>query len=183
MILRQATRQSLVILDELGRGTSTFDGNAIAYAVTKHLTTAVKARTLFATHYHTLTEDFEADPGVALGHMSCLVDEDASSAGAAGAKVTFLYTFAPGACPKSYGLNSAWTRAARAHVAAPRAGAHATHALPHSFPPLQSRRSRGCPRASSAARRRRARPSSRRAAPPRAARERGCARCERSENL
>jgi DNA mismatch repair protein MSH6 len=52
-----------------GRGTSTFDGNAIAYAVTKHLTTAIGCRTLFATHYHTLCDDFASDPHVALGHM------------------------------------------------------------------------------------------------------------------
>ena len=68
-ILRHATKDSLVILDELGRGTSTFDGNAIAYAVTKHLTTAISCRALFATHYHTLCEDFAEDPKVALGHM------------------------------------------------------------------------------------------------------------------
>jgi DNA mismatch repair protein MSH6 len=106
VILRQATRQSLVILDELGRGTSTFDGNAIAFAVTQYLTSSIRARTLFATHYHALTDDFAGSADVALGHMSCLVEEDAA-AGAAGAKVTFLYTYAPGACPKSYGLNIA----------------------------------------------------------------------------
>lgn len=89
-----------------GRGTSTFDGNAIAYAVTQHLTTEIKCRTLFATHYHTLCEDFATSSTVALGHMDCLVEEDADK-GAAGAKVTFLYTLAPGACPKSYGLNIA----------------------------------------------------------------------------
>jgi DNA mismatch repair ATPase MutS len=121
-ILNQATRHSLVILDELGRGTSTFDGNAIAYAVTSHLVEAVGCRTLFATHYHTLTEDFERHPGVGLGHMDCMVEEEAAaeapgdsssgSAGAAGssggmATVTFLYKLVDGACPKSYGLNVA----------------------------------------------------------------------------
>ena len=99
-ILRQATRRSLVILDELGRGTSTFDGNAIAFAVTRHLTRAVRCRTLFATHYHTLTEDFGADPAVELGHMACMVEGDHED-------VTFLYKYAAGACPKSYGLNVA----------------------------------------------------------------------------
>ena len=58
-----------------GRGTSTFDGNAIAYAVTKHLTTAIGCRALFATHYHTLCDDFAQDPRVALGHMVSLVEE------------------------------------------------------------------------------------------------------------
>ena len=51
-----------MILDELGRGTSTFDGNAIAYAVTKHLTDKIGCRTMFATHYHTLTDDFSVRP-------------------------------------------------------------------------------------------------------------------------
>ena len=102
-ILNQATRASLVILDELGRGTSTFDGNAIAFAVTKHLVESVHCRTLFATHYHTLTDDFAPHAGVALGHMDCLVKEDAEGI----AQVTFLYKFVGGACPKSYGLNVA----------------------------------------------------------------------------
>jgi len=121
-ILSQATRRSLVILDELGRGTSTFDGNAIAYAVTKHLVEAVGCRTLFATHYHTLCDDFEAHAGVALGHMGCLVEEEdaeadavagggagagasvsgsgSSSGGIGGPRVTFLYKLVKGACPK-----------------------------------------------------------------------------------
>ena len=129
-ILNQATRHSLVILDELGRGTSTFDGNAIAYAVTKYLVDIVRCRTLFATHYHTLTEDFSGHPGVAIGHMRCLVENEhdvtcASSserqltqrgAGADVAlgdgsdgipRVIFLFKFVAGACPKSYGLNVA----------------------------------------------------------------------------
>lgn len=49
--------------------TSTFDGCAIAYAVTKHLTAVTRCRTMFATHYHALCEDFEGDPAVALAHM------------------------------------------------------------------------------------------------------------------
>lgn len=68
-ILRLATPRSLVILDELGRGTSTFDGNAIAYAVVKHLTESIGCRTLFATHYHSLCEEFSGHPRVALAHM------------------------------------------------------------------------------------------------------------------
>ena len=113
-----------------GRGTSTFDGNAIAYAVTDHLTNNVGCRTLFATHYHSLTEDFETSPVVALYHMvrnlvcvcvlcvllplprlltpgavyqACMVDtlEDGTS------HVTFLYKLRPGDCPKSYGMNVA----------------------------------------------------------------------------
>lgn len=109
-ILQHATPQSLVILDELGRGTSTFDGNAIAYAVVQHLLQA-GARTMFATHYHALTRDFEGDRRVAEGHMGCLV-EDGEDNGDGPEKtaiphVTFLYKYADGACPKSYGMNVA----------------------------------------------------------------------------
>lgn len=71
IILRQATRHSLVILDELGRGTSTFDGAAIAYAVTRFISSTVRSRCLFATHYHTLSDDFALDKNVGTGHMVC----------------------------------------------------------------------------------------------------------------
>lgn len=57
-VTRLATRHSLCILDELGRGTSTFDGVSIAYAVLKYLATKIKCRALFATHYHILIEYF-----------------------------------------------------------------------------------------------------------------------------
>jgi DNA mismatch repair ATPase MutS len=101
-ILNQSTANSLVILDELGRGTSTFDGNAIAYAVTKHLVDVVGCRTLFATHYHGLTEDFEDDSDVALGHMGCIVEGDDKHT-----DVTFLYRYTHGSLPLSYGMNVA----------------------------------------------------------------------------
>ena len=116
-ILSQASKHSLVILDELGRGTSTFDGNAIAYAVTRHLTKNVGCRTLFATHYHTLCDDFGKDRDVELGHMACVVEEkkatmedekeESGGKSTSDASVTFLYTYQHGACPKSYGLNVA----------------------------------------------------------------------------
>eukprot|EP00744_Colponema_vietnamica_P022287 GILI01031999.1.p1 GENE.GILI01031999.1~~GILI01031999.1.p1 ORF type:complete len:855 (+),score=230.63 GILI01031999.1:192-2567(+) len=99
-ILHHATSSSLVILDELGRGTSTFDGTAIAYAVLQHLAHEIKCRCLFATHYHMLCEEFGADPTVANFHMACQVDEEAQ-------RVTFLYKFKKGSCPKSYGMNVA----------------------------------------------------------------------------
>lgn len=57
-IVKEATANSLAILDELGRGTSTFDGVAIAYAVLKYLLDNVKCRIMFATHYHVLIEEF-----------------------------------------------------------------------------------------------------------------------------
>ena len=75
-ILRSATEDSLCILDELGRGTATFDGTAIAHSVVEYLARHTRCRTVFATHYHTLVEDWELDPRVRLGHMDCLVNVD-----------------------------------------------------------------------------------------------------------
>lgn len=72
-LLQHATPDSLVVLDELGRGTSTFDGYAIAHAVLQHMSSQVDCRLLFATHYHPLTAEFSANPRVSLGHMAALV--------------------------------------------------------------------------------------------------------------
>ena len=58
LILKSATRNSLCILDELGRGTSTFDGTAIAHSVVEYLSCKIRCRTMFATHYHTLVDDW-----------------------------------------------------------------------------------------------------------------------------
>lgn len=73
--MQHATPDSLVVLDELGRGTSTFDGYAIAHAVLKHISSKVDCRLLFATHYHPLTTEFASNPGIRLGHMSVLMGE------------------------------------------------------------------------------------------------------------
>ncbi|KAG9414908.1 DNA mismatch repair protein msh6 [Aphanomyces cochlioides] len=100
-ILNHASKHSLVILDELGRGTSTFDGTAIAYGVVEHLLHNTGSRTMFATHYHSLVEEYIGNPNVVLGHMDCMVDPDNEQ------KVVFLYKLANGICPKSYGLNVA----------------------------------------------------------------------------
>ena len=70
-ILEHATNRSLVIMDELGRGTSTFDGAAIACAVLRSLVRDTHCCTLFSTHYHAVVEEFLHDDGVALGHMVC----------------------------------------------------------------------------------------------------------------
>mmetsp|Transcript_24375 Transcript_24375/g.43243 ORF Transcript_24375/g.43243 Transcript_24375/m.43243 type:complete len:633 (+) Transcript_24375:2-1900(+) len=97
-ILKHATPRSLVILDELGRGTSTFDGTAIAFSVIKYLLEQRKCMTLFSTHYHKLLDEFKANSGVAMYHMACSVQEES---------VTFLYKFTKGVCRNSYGMNCA----------------------------------------------------------------------------
>lgn len=99
-ILNNATPQSLVILDEIGRGTSTFDGLSLAWAVAEYLhdTQAVKARTLFATHYHELTDLALTKSGVR--NFNVLVKEQ-------GEKITFMRKIVPGCADKSYGIHVA----------------------------------------------------------------------------
>jgi len=99
-VLLHASNRSLVILDELGRGTSTFDGTAIAHAVVHHLTSQIKCRALFATHYHSLVDEWKQNATVQLGHMSCLVENG-------GRDITFLYQLAAGSAPRSFGINVA----------------------------------------------------------------------------
>ncbi|CAB3987275.1 DNA mismatch repair Msh6-like, partial [Paramuricea clavata] len=106
-ILRHATKHSLVLLDELGRGTATYDGTAIASAVIQNLSQDIQCRTLFSTHYHSLVEDFSNDPTVRLGHMACMVENEDETGDPSKETITFLYKFVEGACPKSYGFNAA----------------------------------------------------------------------------
>lgn len=106
-VLQNATRNSLVILDELGRGTSTFDGYAIAYAVFRHLVESVNCRLLFATHYHPLTKEFASHPRVKLQHMACCFDRTINTPSQVNQKLIFLYRLASGACPQSYGMQIA----------------------------------------------------------------------------
>jgi len=97
-ILNTATPRSLVLLDEVGRGTATFDGLAIAWAVVEHLQTHTRAKTLFATHYHELTELAELLPGVRNYHVS--VRES-------GSNIVFLRKVEQGSADKSYGIEVA----------------------------------------------------------------------------
>ena len=96
-ILNNATPRSLIVLDEIGRGTSTFDGISIAWAVAEYLhdTPSVKAKTLFATHYHELTDLALTKPGVA--NCSVLVRER-------GDGIVFLRRIVDGPADKSYGI-------------------------------------------------------------------------------
>jgi DNA mismatch repair protein MutS len=102
-ILNSATKSSLVILDEIGRGTSTFDGLALAWAITEHLAGRVGCRTLFATHYHELTELASSRPGVA--NFNVAVQEHRRSDGRE--EVIFLHRIVPGGTDKSYGIHVA----------------------------------------------------------------------------
>ncbi|KAK6260322.1 hypothetical protein SCA6_014796 [Theobroma cacao] len=103
LMLSSATQHSLVALDELGRGTSTSDGQAIAESVLEHFVHKVQCRGMFSTHYHRLAVDYENNSKVSLCHMACQVGN-----GVAGVEeVTFLYRLTTGACPKSYGVNVA----------------------------------------------------------------------------
>lgn len=104
-ILHHATKHSLVLVDELGRGTATYDGTAIASAVVKELAETICCRTLFSTHYHSLVEDYANNCAVRLGHMACMVENECEDPSQE--TITFLYKFISGACPKSYGFNAA----------------------------------------------------------------------------
>ena len=99
-ILRQASQRSLVILDEIGRGTSTFDGLAIAWAVVEHLhdTPGLSARTLFATHYHELTDLVRTKARVRNAHFEAREWKD---------EVVFLRRLVAGGASRSYGIQVA----------------------------------------------------------------------------
>jgi DNA mismatch repair protein MutS len=99
-ILHSATSRSVVILDEIGRGTSTFDGLSLAWAVAEHLASNPRARpkTIFATHYHELTDLADAMPGVANFHVVVREWKD---------DIVFLRKVVPGRSDRSYGIQVA----------------------------------------------------------------------------
>ena len=99
-ILAEATPRSLVILDELGRGTSSYDGVAVAQAVLHHVATHVGCIGFFATHYHSLAEEFASHPEVQNKRMQIHVDEQAR-------RVTFLYKLEEGVAEGSFGMHCA----------------------------------------------------------------------------
>jgi DNA mismatch repair protein MutS len=98
VILNTATARSLVVLDEIGRGTSTYDGLALAWAVVEHIHRNIRAKTLFATHYHELTELADQLPGVRNLHVSVKESGD---------QILFLRRVEPGAADRSYGIEVA----------------------------------------------------------------------------
>ncbi|KAJ7591055.1 DNA mismatch repair protein Msh6 [Mycena floridula] len=99
-ILRDATPKSLVVLDELGRGTSTYDGMAIAGAVLHELATRTLPLSFFATHYGSLTDDFAYHPSILNMHMSSIVDEEKRD-------IVFLFKLVEGVATSSFGTHVA----------------------------------------------------------------------------
>lgn len=99
-ILSEATPRSLVILDELGRGTSSYDGVAVAQAVLHHIATHIGALGYFATHYHSLATEFATHPEIAPKRMEVRVEHDIRD-------VTFLYKLEDGVAEGSYGMHCA----------------------------------------------------------------------------
>lgn len=97
-ILNNATKDSLLIIDEIGRGTSTLDGLSIAWAIVEHIALKLQAKTLFATHYHELSELESSIPGLKNYHI--LIKDT-------GGSIAFLYKIARGGANKSFGIEVA----------------------------------------------------------------------------
>jgi DNA mismatch repair protein MutS len=97
-IINNATSKSLVVLDEVGRGTSTYDGLSLAWAITEHIASKIKCRTLFATHYHELTELSELFANIKNCNVAVREWMD---------EVVFLHKILPGGTDKSYGIHVA----------------------------------------------------------------------------
>ena len=116
-ILHHATPRSLLVLDEIGRGTSTYDGLSIAWAIVEYIHNhpRLRAKTLFATHYHELTELAALLPGVRNYNVAVAEDGQAD-------RVVFLHRIMPGGADRSYGIHVAQLGRAAAAGHPPRAG-------------------------------------------------------------
>lgn len=106
-IIKNATRDSLIILDEVGRGTSTFDGLSIAWAIVEYIANNIKAKTLFATHYHELTEIGDKIEGIQ--NLTVLVEEKDD-------EIIFLRKIVEGSTDKSYGIEVAKLAGIDGHI-------------------------------------------------------------------
>lgn len=98
LILNSATSRSLIVLDEIGRGTATFDGLSLAWAVIEHIQSKIQAKTIFATHYHELTELADLLPGIRNFHVTVKEAEN---------RIIFLRTVEAGPADRSYGIEVA----------------------------------------------------------------------------
>jgi DNA mismatch repair protein MutS len=96
--IKYATRNSLILFDELGRGTATFDGMSLAQAILEYVANKIKCKTLFSTHYHELTDMEKTIPNLKNKHVSA-VEENGN--------ITFLHKVKDGSVDKSYGINVA----------------------------------------------------------------------------
>ncbi|KAH7642757.1 dna mismatch repair protein msh6-like protein [Dermatophagoides farinae] len=105
-IMKYASKLSLALIDELGSGTSTFDGTAIASAIIFNLAETIKCRTLFSTHYHSILGELNGKANIKLGYMSYMIENE-NDKDPTDENIVFLYKLQPGICNKSYGFNVA----------------------------------------------------------------------------